>query len=171
MNRLVQELKTRARLRLNGHRRTAASTGVADDARLRDCLHEVAREAGFAHWEHARQVLGGQAAAGDDQGTFWYAPGCAGLLTPWFARHDEAREAQRQGTTGVLLPYRRQFVLAGADFLAELGLDPDSSLWADVAFDMVGSAGTSSWESLAWQRLRAIGPRTSTPATRPTASR
>ncbi|WP_425257766.1 hypothetical protein ACPOLB_19880 [Rubrivivax sp. RP6-9] len=160
MTRLLQELKTRARLRLNAHRRAALAAGnpgAADDPRLRDCLHAVSREAGFAHWEHARHVLGGQAGAGDDQGTFWYAPGCAGLLTPWFARHDEARQAMQQGSPGVVLPYRRQFVLAGPDFLAELGLDADSSLWADAGFDLVRSAGSSTWEALAWQRLRAIG--------------
>lgn len=160
MSRPLQELKTRARLRLNAHRRTAEAApaaGAAADPRLRDCLHTVAREAGFAHWEHARHVLGGRAAAGDDHGTFWYAPGCAVFLTPWFARHDEARQAMQQGSAGVLLPYRRQFVLAGPDFLAELGLDPESSLWADAGFDLVRSAGSPGWEALAWQRLRAIG--------------
>ena len=161
MNRLLQELKTRARLRLNAQRRsTAADAGEgASDERLRDCLHAVAREAGFAHWEHARHVLGAQAAAGEDQGTFWWAAGCTSLLTPWFARHDEASAALQQGTPGVVLPYRRQFVLAGPDFLAELGLDPESSLWADAGFDLVAAAGSPAWEALAWQRLQAIGPR------------
>lgn len=165
MSRLLQELKTRARLRLNAHRRgTAADAEVADDLRLRDCLHAVAREAGFAHWEHARHVLGGQARVGEDQGSFWYAPGCATLLTPWFARHDEARQALQQGSAGVLLPYRRQYVLAGPDFLTELGLDADSSLWADAGFDLVLSAGSRPWEALAWQRLRAIGAPVATAA-------
>lgn len=159
MNRLIQELKTRARLRLNAQRRAAGASTAADDPRLRDCLHAVAREAGFAHWEHARHVLGGQAMAGEDQGTFWYAPGCASLLMPWFAHHDEARRAQQQGTAGVLLPYRRQVVLAGPDFLVELGLDPESSLWADAGFDLVSTSGSPSWEALAWQRLRATGAR------------
>lgn len=160
MNRLVQELKTRARLRLNAHRRAATATSEAEDQRLRDCLHAVARDAGFAHWEHARHVLAGQATAGEDQGAFWYAPTCTGLLTLWFARHDQALEAMQQGAPGMLLPYRRQFVLAGPDFLVELGLDPDSALWAEAAFDLVRSAGSPGWEALAWQRLRAIGGRT-----------
>lgn len=174
MNRLIQELKTRARLRLNAHRRASGegkTAASADDLRLRDCMHEVAREAGFVHWEHARHVLGGQAGAGEDQGSFWYARGCASLLTPWFARHDEARRAQQEGAAGVLLPYRRQVVLAGADFLVELGLDPESPLWADAGFDLVSTAGSPSWEALAWQRLWATGAQAPAAATsaRPTA--
>jgi hypothetical protein len=156
MNRLVQELKTRARLRLNASRReVGAPAERAPDQRLRDCLHAVSREAGFVHWEHARHVLGGQARAGEDQGTFWYAPRCSGVLSAWFARYDEAVLAQSQGAPGVLLPYRRQFVLAGDDFLVELGLDPDSPLWLDAGGDLVRGAGSVAWESLAWERLRA----------------
>lgn len=169
MNRLVQELKTRARLRLNAHRRASPTAAADDDLRLRDCLHEVAREAGFLNWEHARHALGGQARAGDDHGTFWYAPGCASLLTPWFARHDQARQALRDAAPGVLLPYRRQVVLAGPDFVAEIGLDPDSPLWAEVGFDLVDACGSPGWEALAWLRLRAIGGRASavSPPARP----
>lgn len=163
MSRLIEELKTRARLRLNAHRRA----GGGDELRLRECLLEVAHDAGFAHWDHARHVLGGLAGPGEDHGTFWYAPRCAALLSPWFARHDEARQVQQhQGMAGVLLPYRRQFILAGPDFLVELGLDPDSPLWADAGFDLVSSAGSAAWEALAWQRLRATGTQASVAAHR-----
>lgn len=162
MNRLVQELKTRARLRLNASRREAAEP-VAAEQRLRDCLHEVSRAVGFAHWEHARRVLSGEARAGDDQGRFWYAAGCQSLLTPWFARYDEAVLAWSSASEGVLLPYRRQFVLASDDFLVELGLDPDSSLWSEVGRDLVRSAGSPAWEALAWQRLRATRSETAAP--------
>ena len=62
MNSALDELKTRARVRLNRARRE----GVAGTLRLADCLHEAARAVGFAHWEHARHVLAGQARAGDD---------------------------------------------------------------------------------------------------------
>lgn len=158
MSRLLQELKTRARLRLNASRREAASAPSSPDARLRDCLHAVSREAGFGHWEHARHVLLGLAIAGEDQGSFWHAPRCSTLLSPWFARHEEAAQALAQDATRVLLPYRRQYVLAGEGFLVELGLDPDSPLWADAGRDLVRAAGGAAWEVLAWQRLRATRP-------------
>ncbi len=159
MSRLLQELKTRARLRLNARRRApGAPPDGGAEARLRDCLHEVAREVGFRHWEQARHVLGGHALAGEDQGTFWYAPRCSTLLSRWFARHDEAVQALSEDAVGVLLPYRRQFVLVGDGFLRELGLDPDSPQWAALGRDLVGGAGQPAWEDLAWQRLRASRP-------------
>ena len=42
MTRLLIELKTRARLQLNADRREH------EDLRLRDCLHQAARDVGFA---------------------------------------------------------------------------------------------------------------------------
>jgi hypothetical protein len=164
MSRLVQEIKVRAKLRLKADRlhagrlqATAATTGAAaaltPEQRLRDCLHAVARDLGFGDWEHARHVLGGHAVEGDDQGAFWYAPGCSAVASPWFARIEDARAAQRGGARGVLLPYRRQFLLAADGFLAELGLDPESPLWADAGRDLVRSAGSAAWEGLAWARL------------------
>ena len=161
MSRLLQELKTRARLRLNAMRRGAADgPDATGDARLRDCLQAVSREVGFVHWEQARQVLGGQARAGDDQGSFWYAPACAALLNIWFAGYAEAVSARPLHRHAVLLPYRRQFVLAGNDFVRELGLDPDSPAWAEADRDLVRSAGSPAWEALAWNRLQASRPRT-----------
>lgn len=154
MNRLLQELKTRARLRLNARRRESMGT----DLQLRDCLNAVAADVGFTHWAHARQVLGGSAIAGDDQGSFWYAPGCSGLLSHWYPRYDLALEGQSQGVEGVLFPFRRQFVLAGPGYLKEIGLDPDSPALAGLSFDLVASAGSPDWLTLAWQRLIATRP-------------
>lgn len=160
MTRLLQELKTRARLRLNASRHEdAPGPAEAGDVRLRDCLQAVSREAGFQHWEQARRVLGGHARAGDDQGGFWYAPACAALLNVWFAGYAEALAAQPTHRSAVLLPYRRQFVLAGADFVRALGMDPDNPAWAETSRDLVASAGTPAWEQLAWGRLQATRTR------------
>lgn len=154
-SRLLAELKTRARLRLNAARRDAASV----EPRLRDCLHEVARAVGFADWEHARRILGGEAVAGDDMGTFWYAPGCAALLSVWCASPVEARAAFEVEGARYLLPYRRQFVVADADFIVELGLDPADPAWAATRRDLVASYGSAAWQALAWRRLAATrGP-------------
>ena len=164
MNRAVQELKTRARLLINASRSAEGALAGGHELRLRDCLQAVSREAGFAHWDHARWVLGGQARIGEDHGTFWYAPGCAGLLTPWFAHYSEAREARLQNPEAVLLPYKRQYLLASPDFISEIGLEADSPLWAEAGFDLVRSAGSPSWEALAYQRLRAVRARPVVPA-------
>ncbi len=165
MNRLLRELRVRARLRLNTARRDAAAHAApVPDERLRDCLRDVAREFGFTDWEHARHVLAGRAAAGEDQGSFWYATGCSAVASPWFAHIEQARAAQQQGATGVLLPYHRQFLLASDGFLLELGLNPDSPLWDQAGRDLVRSAGSAAWEALVWARLVAMRPLPARPA-------
>jgi len=151
---LLQELKTRARLRLNAGRRGDAATGEPE-TKLRDCLNAVSRKAGFAHWEHARMVLGGLATAGDDMGTFWYAPGCATLLNEWFASYADAAAVHATDKRALLLPYRRQFVLVGGDFVRELGLDPADRLWDLADRDLVRAYGSHAWLHLANERLQA----------------
>lgn len=149
MTALLVELKTRARLRLNAARQQQP------DLRLRDCLNEVARAVGFVHWEQARRVLGGEARPGDDMGRFWHAPACNSLLNVWFANHDDARSALATKPGAVLLPYRRQFVLADGPFIRELGLDPRDTAWAAAGHDLVRAYGTDPWLRLAFQRLKA----------------
>lgn len=151
----LQELKTRARLRLNALR---AAPPVADGQapRLRDCLHAVSRAAGFVHWEHARQVLSGEAAVGDDLGRLWHGPGCRGLLNPWFGRYDQAAAARAASPSQVLLPYARQFLLADANYLAALGMDPALPLWDEAERDLVRHAGSPAADALARLRLQAM---------------
>ena len=156
MTALLDELKTRARLGLNAARR-----GQADAAgvRLRHCLNQAAREVGFAHWEHARAVLGGLAARDDDMGTFWHAPRTGILLNLWLARYEEARAALAADPRAFLLPYRRQFMVVQADFIQELGVDAQHPAWAEATHDLVAAYGSDAWLLLAGQRLKA--PRSS----------
>lgn len=152
MTALLEELKTRARLRLNAARREEAdSAGV----RLRHCLNQVAREVGFAHWEHARAVLGGLATRDDDMGTFWHAPRTGILLNLWLARYEEAQAALAADPRAYLLPYRRQFMVVQADFIQELGVDAGHAAWGETAHDLVAAYGSSAWLLLAGQRLKA----------------
>ena len=160
MNALIIELKTRARLRLNAMRRALteapASLAATPPGRLRDCLIAVARDAGFSGWEQALRVLGGQAVGGDDMGSFWHAPRCNGLLSHWFARHDQARECLALGEHRVLLPYRRQFVVVDDHYLRELGLSVDDEAWREAGRDLVQAYGSAAWLALCSQRLRAL---------------
>jgi hypothetical protein len=149
MTRLLIELKTRARLQLNADRHDRP------DLRLRDCLHAAARDVGFAGWEHARRVLGGNAVAGDDMGTFWHAPACNAMLNAWFSTHAEARSARGAGPRSFLLPYRRHFVVADADFIVALGLDPAEAAWAALRHDLVTGYAGDAWATLAFQRIKA----------------
>ena len=148
---LVDELKVRARVRLNRARRE----GSAGTMRLRDALHEVAREVGFKDWEHARKVLGGLAGLGDDLGDFWHVPRTGILLHYWFSDYAQARAVLEQDHTGFLLPYRRQFFIVQAPFIEALGLGPDDPAWAAAGRDLAAAYGGAAWRALAWQRLQA----------------
>ncbi|MDP3607230.1 MAG: hypothetical protein Q8R59_15980, partial [Polaromonas sp.] len=156
MTALLDELKIRARLGLNAARREEAGAG---DIRLRHCLNQVARDVGFAHWEHARAVLGGQAGRDDDMGTFWHAPRTGILLNLWLAKYEQARAAIEADPAAFLLPYRRQFMVVQADFIAELGLDAGHPAWEEASHDLVAAYGGGAWLLLAGQRLKA--PRSS----------
>lgn len=150
MVRAIEELKTRARLRLNAARK--AGNGV--DLRLRDCLHEAARKVGFTHWDHARQVLGGMAMPGGDMGSFWHAPRCSVLINQWYADRHLAHEAHTL-TGGFLLPYRRQYMVVQDEFIRELGLDPADPAWSEVQRDLVSHYGSAAWATLCTHRLKA----------------
>ena len=156
MSALLDELKTRARLRLNAARRGETGPG---EMRLRHCLNQVAREVGFGQWEHARAVLGGLAAREDDMGTFWHAPRTGMLLNLWLARYEVAQAALKDDPRAFLLPYRRQFMVVQADFIEELGMDASHPAWAGTAHDLVAAYGGGAWLLLAGQRLKA--PRSS----------
>ena len=148
---LVDELKVRARVRLNRARRE----GSAGTMRLRDALHEVAREVGFKDWEHARKVLGGLAVLGDDMGDFWHVPRTGILLHHWFSDYAQARAVLDQVHTGFLLPYRRQFFIVQAPFIEAMGLNSDDPAWVDAERDLVAAYGGVAWRALAWRRLQA----------------
>lgn len=147
---LLDELKVRARIALNASRREGAPHG-----KLRHCLNDAARQVGFAHWEHARAVLGGQAAPGDDMGTFWHAPRTGILLNQWFAGYGQARAVHARDAGSYLLPYKRQFVLVQGYFIEELGVDPGDVAWDALGRDLVAGYGGEGWARLARQRMAA----------------
>jgi hypothetical protein len=156
MNAAIDVLKVRARVRLNAMRKAGG------EGKLRDFLHDAAREVGFADWEHARRVLGGEAAEGEDMGTFWYSPATTTLLNEWFADAAAARKAHSESRGAFLLPYRRQFVLGQDAYIRELGLDPRAPAWQQAGHDLVAAYGSAAWAALAALRVRA--PRSSFPA-------
>jgi hypothetical protein len=146
----IEELKTRARLLRN------ASTRSGDaELKLGDALHDVARSAGFLHWEHARRVLGGLAVPGDDMGTFWHEEACGAYLNNWIAGIEPARQAFAALPGAFLVPYRRQFVVVEDGYIRALGLDPADPAWAALRRDLVGGYGSPAWRELCRLRLQA----------------
>jgi hypothetical protein len=172
----VRELKTRAEIL---HGRVAAGDEVArrrlralpelaragDEAlaiaapqmRRKHCLAVVAREHGFASWEHARRVLEGDPGE-DDVGTLLY--GAHGAINVWFADHREARahldQARGRGEPRYLLPYKRQFFVADRYFIETLGLDPDDADWRAVEHDLARPRDPIARQRLLGKRLAAM---------------
>lgn len=173
----VEELKTRAEIL---HRRVAsgdeaalerlralpelakadaaALAGAGARMRRKHCLAVVAREHGFASWEHARRVLDG--AAGEaDFGTLLHASP-SGALNVWSVSYDEARahldEVRSGGARRYLLPYRRQFFVADRAFVEGLGLDPDDTDWDAVEGDLVRPRDAQARRRLYQKRLDAL---------------
>lgn len=159
MNTPLHELKTRARIAWNAVRRAG---GGVDEGKLRLFLHQAARDVGFEHWDHARTVLGGYAQQEGDFGRFWHAPRADSLLNQWFATYPQAHAAHvAQGASGYLLPYRRQCLLVQAEFVVELGIDPQDAAWAEMGWDVVSGYGGAAWGHLVAARLgatRALRP-------------
>ncbi len=168
MSAAVTELKTRARLLLNALESAqpealARAQRISKKRRwplpeswqLKHSLNIVAGENGFAQWEHARTVLGGESHAGDDMGDFWCEGESAVFLNHWFASYPLAQECLQNEARRFLLPYRRQFVVTGEHYLRHLGLDPDDPAWADIGRNLAAGYGSAAWQHLSVQRLHA----------------
>jgi hypothetical protein len=165
---LLAELKTRARLRLNGlnnadpallkHAQWISKKRrwpLPSEWKLQHALNLVSTECGFRDWEHARRVLSGLAKPGEDLGGFWHDYPCDTLLNHWFANYDEAKACQKLTNERWLFPYGKQFVVGTVNYIKTLKLDPDSSLWRHVDRDMFACYGSVSWQALCTARLNA----------------
>jgi hypothetical protein len=127
-----------ARLRaLPELRRASAEDLAAFGARIqrKHCLAVVAHEVGFRGWEHASRVLEGEESE-PDHGELLYPKGTGAFLNHWCSTYEDARAVHAE-RGGYLLPYRKQFFVAGRDYVeATLGVDPDDSDWGALGFDL-----------------------------------
>jgi hypothetical protein len=173
----VRELKTRAEI-LHGrlasgdhgalarlralpelaHADAETLASAAPRMQRKHCLSVVARELGFATWEHARRVLQGDAREADF-GTLLY-PERSGTLNAWFVSYAEAREhldeARKGGERRYLLPYKKQLVVGDRAFIEALGLDPDDADWEAIGFDWARPRDPIARQRLYQKRLDAL---------------
>ncbi|MFZ6862169.1 DUF2087 domain-containing protein [Undibacterium sp. Ji67W] len=168
MNALTNEIKTRARLllKLLESSNNAASKralilsrkqrwDIPEQWQLRHCLNLAAADCGFQHWEHAREVLSGNAAANTDMGDFWHGAEVRGYTNHWFANYVDAQAQLKVNPHEFLLPYRYQYLVVGKDYISALGMVPDAPAWAQIANDLVAGYASASWLHLAQQRMQA----------------
>jgi hypothetical protein len=164
----LTELKTRARLLLNALRANSPSVmhssariakqqgwSLPEKWSLRHALNLAASEAGFHHWEHARQTLEGTAPTPQDMGTFWYDKQAHGYTNHWFASYAEARQQLELHPDSYLLPYKNQFFVAELPCIEQLGLGQHPGLWQAISHDLVAGYGSAAWQTLCALRFKA----------------
>jgi hypothetical protein len=138
----IERLRALAELKRAG---SDALRVAAREVQRKHCLAAVAREAGFASWEHALRVLdeegpvgrGGEGEA--DFGTTLYGAQSGAHLNHWFASYDEAHAYHRQASTPsdprYLLAYKRHFFVVDRHFIEGLGLDGSDRDWQAIGWD------------------------------------
>lgn len=70
-----------------------------------------------------------------------------GYLNLWFANYTEAKSTLRE-KGGFLLPYKNQFFICNANYIKQIGIEPDDPDWEKIGFDWAVPA-----DQIAWQRL------------------
>lgn len=137
----------------------AAVREAAGRIQRKHCLAVVARELGFASFEHARRVLEGDEAEADF-GTLLYGKGSGAYLNHWFANHAEARaqqvETEGAGPRQYLLAYKRHCFLAERGFVEALGFDADNPDWAGIGWDWVRPRDAEARQRLYARRLLSL---------------
>lgn len=114
--------------------RIVAACGRSDALQRATCLSTIARELGFQGWPHAVAVLRGERS--DDFGTLLYCNPGGAHWNIWSASYDEACSIRREHG-GFLLPYKRQYFIADAGYVDDLGLDARAADWERIERDWV----------------------------------
>jgi hypothetical protein len=89
---------------------------------------------------------------GDDYGDLWYEVETDVYLNLWCKDYVEARRVL-ESNGGYLLPYRRQFVVVGPQYVELLGLDPHDSSWERIGFDLAAPADRDAFRQIVTERL------------------
>jgi len=110
---------------------------IAQAVTRRHCLSAIAVQLGFDGWPHALDVLEGARLV--NFGTLLVPPKSSPFWNVWSANYEEAARI-RAKHGGYLLAYLRQFLVADADFIRHLGLDPDDPDWEAINRDWPNAA-------------------------------
>jgi hypothetical protein len=102
------------------------------DVKRKQALAVIAFEKGFASWSELKSQL--PLIRG-------------GFLNLWFATYEEAK-AYQQEKGGYLFAFKKQCFIVDADYISQLGFDPEDPDWQHIQFDWVKPK-----DKCAWQRL------------------
>ena len=70
-----------------------------------------------------------------------------GYLNLWFPNYKEAK-TQLESAGGFLLPYKKQFFICNAEYLKQIGFNPDDPDWNAIAYDWAEPADLAAWQRL-----------------------
>lgn len=126
--------------------RTLRPEELAQTVRRRHALSCLAMSLGCRGWPHLKAVLESTPIA--DKGRLLYRES-AGYWHVWSASYEEAA-AIRAEHGGFLLPFKSQFFVAEAPYVAWMGGQPDAVEWDRIGRDWVKPAKGS---AQAWRRL------------------
>ncbi len=70
-----------------------------------------------------------------------------GYLNLWFAHYKEAK-SQLKASGGFLLPYKKQFFICDANYLKQIGFEPDDPDWKKIEYDWAQPADQNAWRRL-----------------------
>lgn len=67
-----------------------------------------------------------------------------GYLNLWFANYIEAKSTLKENG-GFLLPYKNQFFICNANYMKQIGFEPDDPDWDKIGFDWAEPADQTAW--------------------------
>lgn len=70
-----------------------------------------------------------------------------GYLNLWFATYSEAKE-HLASSDGFLLPYKNQFFICNANYMKQIGFDPDDPDWKRMGYDWVEPVDHAAWQRI-----------------------
>ncbi len=77
-----------------------------------------------------------------------------GYLNLWFADYAEAK-TYLNSKGGFLLPYKKQFFICNANYIKQIGFEPDDPEWQKIGYDWAVPADQAAWQRLykKWSKL------------------
>ncbi|MEW6981385.1 hypothetical protein AAD001_01895 [Colwelliaceae bacterium 6471] len=166
MERALNEAKIQAKLLFKGYKnkdpdyvvrlvKWHKSLSLIDtEVKLKHCQVVIARELGFKDWQALQNLFSGNARGNGkdlDFGALFYTKACAAFVNKWFTTYDEAKAVL--GFEHYLLPYKKQFTVVSAEYIAMLGIS-NAYKMRSVNHDLFASYPSETWDELALQALR-----------------
>ena len=80
----------------------------------------------------------------------------SGYLNAWFANYAEAK-SHLQSAGGFLLPYKSQFFICNANYIKQIGFEPDDPDWKKIDYDWAMPADQDAYRRLYKKWIQVIG--------------